>query len=285
MRLHFMRSPKARSEVLQELYTLLGRRGHEVMESIPDTALQDLDAVPEHDLYILKARTKLSVSVAGILHQRGARMLNPYPSCAMLLNKVVVQAAMRRAGIPTPRSWAAADASLLRGGEIAERLPLIVKPFDGIHSQGVQVVRHPAELERVPVEGPVLVQEFVEGCAERLKVHGVGERLFATSKPFSLGGRHEPGRPREVSDQVREIAVRCGRLFGMGLYGLDVLIGREGPMVVDVNSFPGYKGVPGIAPVVADYIEKYARGAGAPDVTWHDPTFETGSTVVTGAPA
>jgi len=56
-------------------------------------------------------------------------------------------------------------------------------------------------------------------------------------------------------------------------------------MVVDVNSFPGYKGVPGIAPVVADYIEKYARGAGAPDVTWHDRTFETGSTVVTGAPA
>src|SRR5438093_12969715 len=123
MRLHFIRSPKARSAVLEELYAILDRRGHQVTESVPDGAVQDLDAVPQHDLYILKARTKLSVSVAGILHQRGARMLNPYPSCAMLLNKVVVQAAMRRAGIPTPRSWAAADASVLRGGEMVELLP------------------------------------------------------------------------------------------------------------------------------------------------------------------
>jgi ribosomal protein S6--L-glutamate ligase len=275
MKLHFIRSPRARSVVLEELYAILDRRGHEVTESIPDSAVQDLDAVPEHDLYILKARTKLSVSVAGILHQRGARLLNSYPSCAMLLNKVVVTAALRREGIPTPRSWALADVSLLRAGDMAERLPLIVKPFDGIHSQGVQVVRHPNELENVRVEGPVLVQEFVEGCDERLKIHCIGERVFATWKPFSLGGRHEPGQPRAIGDEVREIAVRCGRLFGMGLYGLDVLIGREGPVVVDVNSIPGYKGVPGIASIVADYIEQYARGSGVPDLTWHGSTFQT----------
>jgi hypothetical protein len=30
--------------------------------------------------------------------------------------------------------------------------------------------------------------------------------------------------------------------------------------VVDVNYFPGYKGVPDIAPLIADYIEGYAEG-------------------------
>jgi ribosomal protein S6--L-glutamate ligase len=282
MRLHFIRSPKPRSVVLEELYAILGRRGHEVTESIPDGAVQDLDAVPEHDLYILKARTKLSVSVAGILHQRGARILNPYPSCAMLLDKVVVTAALRRAGIPTPRSWAVADVSLL--GDMAERLPLIVKPFDGIHSQGVRVVRHPAELENVRIEGPVLVQEFIQGCDARLKIHGVGECVFATWKPFSLGGRHEQGQPRPIGDEVRDIALRCGRLFGLGLYGLDVLIGTEGPVVVDVNSIPGYKGVPGIAPILADYIEAYARGS-ALEVAVNGPTLQASSNVATGVPA
>jgi hypothetical protein len=29
---------------------------------------------------------------------------------------------------------------------------------------------------------------------------------------------------------------------------------------VDLNYFPGYKGVPNIAPLIADYIEAYARG-------------------------
>jgi glutathione synthase/RimK-type ligase-like ATP-grasp enzyme len=45
----------------------------------------------------------------------------------------------------------------------------------------------------------------------------------------------------------------------MGLYGLDVLITRDGPVVVDLNSFPGYGGVPGVADVIADYIQGYAQ--------------------------
>jgi hypothetical protein len=29
---------------------------------------------------------------------------------------------------------------------------------------------------------------------------------------------------------------------------------------VDVNYFPGYKGIPDVAPVIADYIEDYVYG-------------------------
>jgi ribosomal protein S6--L-glutamate ligase len=274
MKLHFLRSPKPRNAVLEELFAVLTQRGFDVTEGIPDTAVQDLDITPRHDLYILKARTKLAVSIAGALHQRGARLLNPYPSCVMLLNKIVATAAMRHEGIPTPRSWAATDLSLFSTA-ITERGPLIIKPFDGIHSQGIRVVSDPDQFRGVaPTDGPVLVQEFVEGCTERLKIHCVGERVFATWKPFSLGGTHVPGQPRAVSDEVHEIARRCGTLFGVGLYGLDVLIGRDGPVVVDVNSFPGYKGVPGIAPVMADYIDAYAHGRETPIAALHrQPTY------------
>ncbi|TMQ63397.1 MAG: ATP-grasp domain-containing protein [Candidatus Eisenbacteria bacterium] len=261
MKLHFLRSPKKRSAVLEQLYALLARRGFQVTESLPDVAVQDLDAAPQHDLYIVKSRTPLSISVAGMLHRRGARLLNPYPSCAALLDKIVVTAALRQAGIPTPRSWAAADPALLRSAAMAQRLPLVLKPFNGIHSHGIRVVSAPDQLSDGPTTTePVLVQEFVEGCTERLKIHCVGERVFGTWKPFSMGGTHVPGQPREVGEEVRDIAVRCGRLFGLGLYGLDVLIGRRGPVVVDVNSFPGYKGLPAIAPILADYIARCARG-------------------------
>jgi ribosomal protein S6--L-glutamate ligase len=274
MRLHFIQPPKKRSAVLQELHAILDRRGHEVTESIPETAVQDIDAVPRHDLYVLKARTKFSVSVAGILQERGAKVLNPYVSCAMLLDKFVATAAMRQARIPTPRSWALSDSSLMHASDWKERLPLIVKPFDGIHSKGVRLVSHPDQLQDAPDHGPVLVQEFVEGCSERLKIHVVGERVFATCKPFSLGGTHGAGLPREVSDEVRDIALRCGKLFGVGLYGLDVLMGRDGPVVVDVNSFPGYIGVPGIATIIADYLEEYARGANRPELASPDPAVQ-----------
>jgi ribosomal protein S6--L-glutamate ligase len=259
MKLHFIRSPKKRSAVLEELFAVLTHRGFEVTESTPDTAVQNLDLIPRHDLYILKARTKFAISFAGVLHHCGARLLNPYRPCLTLLDKIVVTAAMRHAGIPTPRSWAAADSALLSTA-ITERAPHVIKPFDGIHSQGIRVVGGPSELSNGPVTvGPVLIQEFVQGCTERFKIHCVGDRVFATWKPFSLGGTHMAGQPCTVSDEVRRIALRCGALFGVGLYGLDVLIGRDGPVVVDVNSFPGYSGVPAVAPVIADYIDAYAH--------------------------
>jgi ribosomal protein S6--L-glutamate ligase len=88
----------------------------------------------------------------------------------------------------------------------------------------------------------------------------VGHDVFATWKPFSLGGVHDHSQPCAVSEQMRDVALRCGTLFGLGLYGLDVLEGATGPVVVDLNSFPGYGDVPGIARVLARFIERYARG-------------------------
>ncbi|TMB03538.1 MAG: hypothetical protein E6J70_05130, partial [Deltaproteobacteria bacterium] len=53
-------------------------------------------------------------------------------------------------------------------------------------------------------------------------------------------------------------ALRCGRLFGLGLYGLDVIESAEGPLVVDMNYFPSYRDVPNAAALLDDFIEDYA---------------------------
>src|SRR5205814_991202 len=52
----------------------------------------------------------------------------------------------------------------------------------------------------------------------------------------------------------------CGQVFGLGLYGVDIVEGVDGPWIVDVNTFPGYKGAPGAAARIADYIADYALG-------------------------
>jgi hypothetical protein len=43
-------------------------------------------------------------------------------------------------------------------------------------------------------------------------------------------------------------------------YGLDVLIGRDGPEVVGLSSFPGYAHVPDAPEALADHIEEIAHG-------------------------
>jgi glutathione synthase/RimK-type ligase-like ATP-grasp enzyme len=80
------------------------------------------------------------------------------------------------------------------------------------------------------------------------------------SKPFSETSFAVPGRPVPVEPEVRDAAVRTGAALGLGLYGLDVIESPDGPVVVDVNYFPGYKGVPDAAAMIADHIDSYAQG-------------------------
>ncbi len=139
-----------------------------------------------------------------------------------------------------------------------------MKPLRGHRGAGVVVMQPGDDLETrlapLPAEAPFVVQEHVPGPGEDLKVYVVGNHVHAVRKPFSPDSFTRPGRPVPVTDEVREVALRCGAALGLGLYGLDVIESPDGPVVVDVNYFPGYKGVPDAPALIADYIERYANG-------------------------
>jgi ribosomal protein S6--L-glutamate ligase len=254
------RDPPLPSQIVLDVSEILSRRGHAVESAIAEETLTRLDDLEtENTLYLLKSYTDLSLSLAGVLHARGARLLNPYPSSASCRNKIISCQYLRAGGIPSPRSWVTGDMSLLL--PLVRNTPLIVKPCMGWRGIGVKVVRTPEDVKALPIpEGPMLVQEFLEGTGEDLRLYVAGEQVFAIRKPFSAASYSVPGRSCPVTPQERDIALRCGRAFGLGLYGMDLIETPQGPSVVDVNCFPGYKGAPDAAEAVADYIEKYAAG-------------------------
>lgn len=263
MKIHFLLNQRVHPEpnaIFTAAMRMLQCRGFAVSSGIAEEQLCVPDRLrPEHELYVLKSQTELSLSLAGILHDRGGRFLNPYPACAMLQNKIVAANRLADAGVPVPRSWVTGDFSLLR--ELASRMPLIIKPYRGHRGAGIRVVRSPDDLADVPPqEFPMLVQQFVAGAGDDLKVYVVGERVFAVRKPFSWTSFRGTGTPCEVASPVRDIALRCGRAFGLGLYGLDIVEGPDGPVIVDLNYSPGFRGVPDVAPLIARYIEDIACG-------------------------
>jgi MFS family permease len=263
MKLYFLlvrRVQGVMSPVLVEAWDILTRRGFEVEYGIAEEMVTRPGHLRVgHDLYVLKSRTELSLSLAGVLHAQGARFLNPYECCVSTQNKIVSARRLQRAGVPTPRTWVTGDFGLLE--ELVDDVPLVLKPYRGHRGAGIHVVHDRAALRAIPrTDDPMLVQEFVAGTGEDVKVYVVGEQVFAVRKQFSEDSFAQPGRPSAVSPELRDIALRCGHALGLGLYGLDVIESRSGPVVVDLNYFPGYKGVPDIAPLIADYIEGYALG-------------------------
>jgi len=244
--------------VMRETFDILTRRGFEVESGVPEEMLLRPDSLAvAHDLYLLKSDTELALSLAGVLHAQGARLLNPYSCCLAVKDKIVATPRLHAAGIPTPRSWVTGDLTLLR--PLVEARALILKPYRGYHGAGIHLAHNPRELAAIPTSQELmLIQEYVPGAGEDLKVYVIGEHVFATRKPFSPNSFLRPGQPCLVTAEVREIARRCGQVFGLGLYGMDIIESPDGPIVVDVNYFPGYKGVPGGPALLADYIEKYA---------------------------
>jgi ribosomal protein S6--L-glutamate ligase len=267
MRLYFIlarRVPPVPSPVLVDVFDILGRRGFEIDSGIPEeTVLRPDRLLVEADLYLLKSHTELSLSLAGVLAAQGARLLNPYESCLAAQDKIVASRRLQAAGVPAPRTWVTGELERLE--PVVAETPLVVKPYRGHRGVDVTLVHDAVDLAALgrPTV-PMLVQEYVEGRGEDLKVYVVGEEVFAVRKPFSATSFTRPGRPCEVDGELREIARACGRALGLGLYGLDLVEGPEGRVVVDVNTFPGYKGVPDVAPLIADYIEGYALGRYAP---------------------
>ena len=51
-----------------------------------------------------------------------------------------------------------------------------------------------------------------------------------------------------------ELALAVGRVLALEIYGVDFVVGEIGPLIVDVNGFPGFKGVPEAARLIGDYL-------------------------------
>ena len=80
-------------------------------------------------------------------------------------------------------------------------------------------------------------------------------------KPFDPQSFTRFGQPVPVDEEIRNIATRIRSGFGLELFGCDVIESPDGPRVVDVNYFPGYKGCPDPAPGIAATIDHVARGS------------------------
>jgi ribosomal protein S6--L-glutamate ligase len=262
--LAFRNNSRSPNQVLVGVFDILRGRGFQVEIGIAEQMLlQPEELSVKHDLYILKSHTEMWLSLAGVLHLQGARLLNPYLPCIAAQNKIMTARRLHAAGVPIPRSWVTGNLNLL--SVVAAERPLVMKPFDGRRGNGVHIVNEPGQLASVPLpRRPVLVQEFVPGSGEELKVYVIGREVFAARQSSAAHGRcgtngKSPQRiPCAVSAEVRRIALRCGEVSGLSLYGLDMIEGLDGPVVVDLNYFPSYRGVPDAAPLIADYIETYA---------------------------
>ncbi|MEU6892558.1 hypothetical protein ABZ934_12335 [Streptomyces sp. NPDC046557] len=272
MRLCFLVEEHYRHDGMpNEVIRQLTAWGHQVDVLRPGGSLlrmTDLVRTGVHDAWVLKTvsggpgLTLLEAAAA-----TGMTTVNDARSIRGVRDKALAAALGRARGLPLPPTYAVARPELL--AEIpASEYPLVVKPADGSSGRAVHLVASPdrlaALLPRLAGEGMLIAQPYVPNSGTDIKVYCVGGELFATERRSPL---HPDRSVRErrvpLPAEVAAIAAQVGAVYGLDLYGLDVLLGPEGPVVVDVNDFPSFRQVPEAAARVARAVLDLARSGGA----------------------
>jgi ribosomal protein S6--L-glutamate ligase len=109
----------------------------------------------------------------------------------------------------------------------------------------------------------VVLQEFVAGDGWDCKIWMIDQHLFAARRRTSLEAHASkedvPLSPEDLPSEWAQLTREVGRVFDLRLYGVDLLVTERGPIIVDVNAFPGFRGVPGASSALVALVEQLGK--------------------------
>lgn len=254
---------------LQKLSATHAIRLLDVRELSGAQALQEEERHPRADLYLLKSHAPQALEVAHTLEQKGALVVNSWASSVACQDRVLMAQRMHEAHLPWPRTWHYTSlASLLADEAFLATLafPVIVKSYYSHRGDLVDFARNRAALEALAADWsqePIVLQEYAQSDGWDIKLWVIDRQIFAARRRTPL----EPDAPQEdiliapqdLPHEWAAITLEIGRVFNLRLYGVDLLVTNNGPMIVDVNSFPGFRGVPGADDALVELVETLAR--------------------------
>jgi len=150
--------------------------------------------------------------------------------------------------------------------------PVIIKLLEGTQGIGVLLAESVKAAEAIiellqSQKQNVLIQKFVaESKGRDIRAFVVGDRVVGAMRRVAQGQEfrsnvHRGGiaEPVNLDEIYRETAVRAAQIMGLRVAGVDLLEGKNGPQVVEVNSSPGLEGIEGctqldIAGAIIDYL-------------------------------
>ncbi len=150
--------------------------------------------------------------------------------------------------------------------------PVVIKLIEGTQGIGVLLAESMNAAESIiellqSQKQNVLVQKFVaESKGKDIRAFVVGDRVVAAMRRVAQGQEFRSNVHRggiaefvELDEEYTQTAVRAAQILGLQVAGVDMLEGKDGPQIMEVNSSPGLEGIEAatgldIAGSVIDYI-------------------------------
>ena len=200
------------------------------------------------------------------LERLGVYVLNPPSAIERAVDKFYALTLLEEAGLGVPRTIVteSSDGALKAFYEL--RSDVVLKPLFGSRGVGSTRISDPNIAERIFraldfQHNVFYIQEFIPHGHSDIRAFVLDGRVLAAMRRFaadswktnvSLGANP---LPIKLSGEVEEIAVKAAGTVGCEVAGVDILEGSNGPLVIEVNSQPGWKGLQSVSDInIADEI-------------------------------
>jgi len=155
--------------------------------------------------------------------------------------------------------------------------PLVVKLLEGTQGRGVVLAETVKAAESVidaftELKADFLVQEFIkEAGGSDVRCFVIGNKVVAAMERSSAPGEfrsnlHRGGSAKltKLTPTERRTAIKAAQTMGLNVAGVDILRSDRGPLVMEVNSSPGLRGIEeatgvNVAGKIIEFIEQHAH--------------------------
>jgi len=202
------------------------------------------------------------------LERAGLLVINPPAAIEHSVDKYYTLTVFEEAGLPVPRTIVTESYNLALeafhelGGDV------IVKPLFGSRGIGVTRVTDSEVAARIfrslDFHHEVLyLQEFISHGSSDIRAFVIGDRVVASERRrstnwkanISLGAKPEP---HKLNKEMEELVVKASQIIGCRISGVDILERPEGPVLVELNSQPGWRGLQSVTEKnIAEEIVEY----------------------------
>jgi len=155
--------------------------------------------------------------------------------------------------------------------------PVVIKLLEGTQGIGVVLAETKKAAESViqafmGLNVNIMVQEFIkEAGGADIRCLVIGDKVVAAMKRQGPEGEfrsnlHRGGSARviKITPAERAAAIAAAKAMGLDVCGVDMLRSKRGPLIMEVNSSPGLKGIENatgkdIAGMIIAYLEKACK--------------------------
>ena len=202
------------------------------------------------------------------LQRLGMLIINPPLSIERTVDKYCTLALLEENGLPVPKTIATEShkEALKAFHELGS--DVVMKPLFGSRGIGSTRISDPEIATRIFRavsfhHGVLYLQEFIPHGVSDVRAFVIGNHVVAAmhrvaetwKTNVSLGARP---MPLKLDRETEDLAVKAARVIGCKVAGVDILESSRGPVIIELNSQPGWRGLQSVTSInIAEEIVKY----------------------------